>query len=228
MDVPLGVLCVVTGVAGSGKSSLIHGSLPADAGVVAIDQAPIKGSRRSNPATYTGLLDPIRTAFARANGVKPACSARTPRAPARTATATASSTPSWASWRPSSRSARSARAGGSTPPSSSTGSAAGTSARSSRCRSTRRCAFFGDGEARTPAARAVLEPHGRRRARLPAPRPAAPHPLRAASGSGSSWRSRWPPTAASTCSTSRPPASTWPTSSTSSACSTGWWMRGRR
>ena len=72
MDVPLGVLCVVTGVAGSGKSSLIHGSMPRGAGVVSIDQAPIKGSRRSNPATYTGLLDPIRTAFAKANGVKPA------------------------------------------------------------------------------------------------------------------------------------------------------------
>jgi excinuclease UvrABC ATPase subunit len=63
---------VVTGVAGSGKSSLIHGSMPKGAGVVSIDQAPIKGSRRSNPATYTGLLDPIRSAFARANGVKPA------------------------------------------------------------------------------------------------------------------------------------------------------------
>jgi excinuclease UvrABC ATPase subunit len=63
---------VVTGVAGSGKSSLIHGSMPKDAGVVSIDQAPIKGSRRSNPATYTGLLDPIRTSFAKANGVKPA------------------------------------------------------------------------------------------------------------------------------------------------------------
>ncbi|MET9746047.1 excinuclease ABC subunit UvrA [Streptomyces ardesiacus] len=72
VDVPLGVLCVVTGVAGSGKSSLIHGSLPADADVVAVDQSPIKGSRRSNPATYTGLLDPIRKAFAKANGVKPA------------------------------------------------------------------------------------------------------------------------------------------------------------
>jgi excinuclease UvrABC ATPase subunit len=72
VDIPLGVLCVVTGVAGSGKSSLIHASMPKDAGVVSIDQAPIKGSRRSNPATYTGLLDPIRTAFARANGVKPA------------------------------------------------------------------------------------------------------------------------------------------------------------
>jgi excinuclease UvrABC ATPase subunit len=72
VDIPLGVLCVVTGVAGSGKSSLIHGSMPKDAGVVSIDQAPIKGSRRSNPATYTGLLDPIRNTFAKANGVKPA------------------------------------------------------------------------------------------------------------------------------------------------------------
>jgi excinuclease UvrABC ATPase subunit len=72
VDVPLGVLCVVTGVAGSGKSSLIHGSIPAEEGVVYVDQAPIKGSRRSNPATYTGLLEPIRKAFAKANGVKPA------------------------------------------------------------------------------------------------------------------------------------------------------------
>ena len=66
------MLVVVTGVAGSGKSSLVHGSIPAGAGVVSVDQAPIKGSRRSNPATYTGLLDPIRKAFAKANGVKPA------------------------------------------------------------------------------------------------------------------------------------------------------------
>ncbi|WP_424216427.1 ATP-binding cassette domain-containing protein (plasmid) [Streptomyces sp. BI20] len=72
VDVPLGALVVVTGVAGSGKSSLLHGSLPADAGVVEVDQSPIRGSRRSNPATYTGLLDPIRRAFAKANGVKPA------------------------------------------------------------------------------------------------------------------------------------------------------------
>jgi excinuclease UvrABC ATPase subunit len=72
VDIPLGVLCVVTGVAGSGKSSLIHGSIPDGAGVVSIDQGAIHGSRRSNPATYTGLLDPIRTAFAKANGVKPA------------------------------------------------------------------------------------------------------------------------------------------------------------
>jgi excinuclease UvrABC ATPase subunit len=72
VDIPLGVLCVVTGVAGSGKSSLIHGSIPPSAGVVSVDQSPIRGSRRSNPATYTGLLDPIRKAFAKENGVKPA------------------------------------------------------------------------------------------------------------------------------------------------------------
>ncbi|MFI6650800.1 ATP-binding cassette domain-containing protein [Streptomyces sp. NPDC050529] len=72
VDVPLGVLVVVTGVAGSGKSSLVHGSIPAGEGVVSIDQSPIRGSRRSNPATYTGLLDPIRKAFAKENGVKPA------------------------------------------------------------------------------------------------------------------------------------------------------------
>ncbi len=72
VDIPLGAFVVVTGVAGSGKSSLVQGSIPAGAGVVSIDQGAIRGSRRSNPATYTGLLDPIRTAFAKANGVKPA------------------------------------------------------------------------------------------------------------------------------------------------------------
>jgi excinuclease UvrABC ATPase subunit len=72
VDIPLGVLTVITGVAGSGKSSLIHGSVGTRDGVVSIDQAAIRGSRRSNPATYTGLLEPIRKAFAKANGVKPA------------------------------------------------------------------------------------------------------------------------------------------------------------
>jgi excinuclease ABC A subunit len=77
VDIPLGVLTVITGVAGSGKSSLVHGSLRKqhgnpDAGVVSIDQSAIRGSRRSNPATYTGLLEPIRKAFAKENGVKPA------------------------------------------------------------------------------------------------------------------------------------------------------------
>ncbi|HKY16135.1 MAG TPA: excinuclease ABC subunit UvrA [Microthrixaceae bacterium] len=72
VDIPLGVLCVLTGVAGSGKSSLIDGSVSGRDGVVVVDQGAIRGSRRSNPATYTGLLDPIRKAFAKANGVKPA------------------------------------------------------------------------------------------------------------------------------------------------------------
>ncbi len=71
VDIPLGVLTVVTGVAGSGKSSLIHGNVPAFDDVVVVDQSPIKGSRRSSPATYTGVLDGIRSAFAKANGVKP-------------------------------------------------------------------------------------------------------------------------------------------------------------
>jgi excinuclease UvrABC ATPase subunit len=72
VDIPLGVLVVVTGVAGSGKSSLIYGSVSGREGVVSVGQGAIRGSRRSNPATYTGLLDPIRKAFAKANGVKPA------------------------------------------------------------------------------------------------------------------------------------------------------------
>jgi excinuclease UvrABC ATPase subunit len=72
VDIPLGVLIVLTGVAGSGKSSLIRGSVSGREGVVTVDQGAIRGSRRSNPATYTGLLDPIRKAFAKANGVKPA------------------------------------------------------------------------------------------------------------------------------------------------------------
>ncbi|MFD5199282.1 excinuclease ABC subunit UvrA [Streptomyces sp. NPDC058375] len=72
VDIPLGVLTVITGVAGSGKSSLVHASIPPGENVISVDQSPIKGSRRSNPATYTGLLEPIRKAFAKANGVKPA------------------------------------------------------------------------------------------------------------------------------------------------------------
>ncbi|NHA66898.1 ATP-binding cassette domain-containing protein [Phycicoccus flavus] len=72
VDLPLGVLTVVTGVAGSGKSSLVHGSVAGQPGVVVVDQSPVRGSRRSNPATYTGLLEPLRKAFAKANGVKPA------------------------------------------------------------------------------------------------------------------------------------------------------------
>ena len=191
VDIPLGALVVVTGVAGSGKSSLIHGSVSGRDGVVSVDQTAIRGSRRSNPATYTGLLDPIRTSFAKANGVKPALFAPTPRAPAPPATAPASSTPSWVSWPPSSPPARSARGSGSRRRCWSTRSAAGTSPTCSRCRSPRPTEFFGDGEAGTPAAHKILA-SGRRRARVPQPRPAAHHTCPAASGSGSSWPPRWP------------------------------------
>src|SRR5699024_3742628 len=72
VDVPTGVLCAVTGVAGSGKSSLIHSTISKREDVAVVDQSAVRGSRRSNPATYTGLLEPIRAAFAKANGVKPA------------------------------------------------------------------------------------------------------------------------------------------------------------
>ena len=95
VNVPLGVLVVVTGVAGSGKSSLIQGSVSGRDGVVFVNQAAIRGSRRSNPATYTGLLDPIRTAFAKANGVKAALFSANSEGACRTATAPASSTPTW-------------------------------------------------------------------------------------------------------------------------------------
>ena len=95
VDIPLGVLVVVTGVAGSGKSSLVQGSIPAGAGVVSVDQAAISGSRRSNPATYTGLLDPIRKAFAKANGVKPALFSANSEGACPAATAPGSSTPTW-------------------------------------------------------------------------------------------------------------------------------------
>ncbi len=95
VDIPLGVLTVVTGVAGSGKSSLIHGSVSGRDGVVSVDQAPIRGSRRSNPATYTGLLDPVRTAFAKANGVKPALFSANSEGACPAATAPVSFTPTW-------------------------------------------------------------------------------------------------------------------------------------
>ena len=95
VDIPLGVLVVVTGVAGSGKSSLIHGSISRRPGVVSVDQAAIKGSRRSNPATYTGLLDPIRKAFAKANGVKAGLFSANSDGACQPATAPASSTPTW-------------------------------------------------------------------------------------------------------------------------------------
>ena len=173
VDIPLGVLVVVTGVAGSGKSSLVYGSIPAGAGVVSIDQAAIKGSRRSNPATYTGLLDPIRKAFAKANGVKPALFSANSEGACPTCNGAGVIYTDLAMM-------------------------AGVSTICEDCDGKRFDAsvleyhlggrdisevlalsvteaeeFFGAGEAHTPAAHAILRPAGRRRARLPQPRPAA-------------------------------------------------------
>ncbi len=151
VDIPLGVLVVITGVAGSGKSSLVHGSMPAGAGVVSIDQGPIHGSRRSNPATYTGLLDPIRKAFAKANGVKPALfSANSEGACPTCNGAGVIYTDLGVMATVETTCARSAGASASTRRCSSTGSAAATSARCWRCRCSRR----GTSSARaTPARR---------------------------------------------------------------------------
>ena len=178
VDIPLGVLCVVTGVAGSGKSSLIHGSVSGQDGVVAVDQVAIKGSRRSNPATYTGLLEPIRKAFAKANGVKPALfSANSEGAcPA---------------------------CNGAGVIYTDLAMMAGVATTCEECEGKRFQAevleyefggkdisevlamsvaeaeeFFGAGEAQTPAAHKILDPARRRRARLPQPRPAAHHAVR--------------------------------------------------
>jgi excinuclease UvrABC ATPase subunit len=111
VDIPLGVLCVVTAWR-VGQSSLIHGSVSGRDGVVAIDQGAIRGSRRSNPATYTGLLDPIRKAFAKANGVRPALFSANSEGACPTCSAPASSTPTWPRWPASPPPARSARGGG--------------------------------------------------------------------------------------------------------------------
>ena len=134
VDIPLGVLVVVTGVAGSGKSSLIHGSVSGRDGVVAVDQAAIRGSRRSNPATYTGLLDPIRKAFAKANGVKPALFSSNSEGACPNCNGAGVIYTDLGSWPPSPPPARCARASGSTHRCWSTSSAAGTSARCWRCR----------------------------------------------------------------------------------------------
>src|ERR687888_404085 len=193
VDIPLGVLVVVTGVAGSGKSSLIHGSVSGRDGVVSVDQTPIRGSRRSNPATYTGLLDPIRKAFAKANGVKAALFSANSEGACPSCNGAGVIYTDLAMM-------------------------AGVTTTCEECEGKRFQAsvleyrlgglniaevldlpvedavkFFGEGKARTPAA----------------------------SGSGSSWPPTSPRRAVSTSSTSRPPACTSPTSSSCSACSTG-------
>ncbi len=134
VDIPLGVLVVSTGVAGSGKSSLIDGSVAGRDGVVTIDQAPIRGSRRSNPATYTGLLDPIRKAFAKANGVKPALFSANSEGACPNCNGAGVIFTDLAMMAGVPRRARCARASGSRHRCWSTRSAAATSARCSRCR----------------------------------------------------------------------------------------------
>ena len=221
VDIPLGVLVVVTGVAGSGKSSLIHGSVSGRDGVVSVDQAPIRGSRRSNPATYTGLLDPIRKAFAKANGVKPALfSANSEGACPNCNGAGVIYTDlammaGVATTCEECEGKRFERVGAGLPPRRPRHQRGARDAGDRGRGVLRRRRGAHAGRARHP------RPARRRRARLPQPSASRSRRCPAASGSGSSWPPTWPTTAASTSSTSRPPASTSPTSSSCSACSTG-------
>ena len=222
VDIPLGVLVVVTGVAGSGKSSLIHGSVSGQDGVMSVDQAPIRGSRRSNPATYTGLLDPIRKAFAKANGVKPTLFSANSEGACPNCNGAGVIYTDLAMM-------------------------AGVATTCEECEGKRFDAsvldyHLGGRDISEVLAMPVTEAEefflqGRRgahgRPRMPsstgsptsgsATSPSASRSRRcpAASGSGSSWPPTWPPMAASTSSTSRLQASTSPTSSSCSACSTG-------
>ncbi len=227
VDIPLGVLVVVTGVAGSGKSSLIEGSVSGRDGVITIDQGSIKGSRRSNPATYTGLLDPIRKAFAKANGVKPALFSSNSEGACATCKgagviytdlaimAGAATTCDDCEGRRFQDFVLQYRLGGR----DISEVLAMSVAEAGR--------FFAAGQARTPAAVVILE-------RLAdvglATFPSASHSPHSpeASDSGSSSPRTWLTRVASSCSTSRPPACTSPTWSSYSVCSTGsWTLAGR-
>ena len=220
VDIPLGVLVVVTGVAGSGKSSLIHGSVAGRDGVVAIDQGAIRGSRRSNPATYTSLLDPIRKAFAKANGVKPALFSANSEGACPNCNgagviytdlgimATVASTCEECEGKRYDASVLEYTFGGK------------DISEVLAMSVTEAEAFFADGERRSrpptrscsgwPTSGSATSASASRSRRCPA-----------ASASGSSWPRTWGRRAASTSSTSRPPACTSPTSTSCSACSTG-------
>ena len=221
VDVPLGVLVVVTGVAGSGKSSLVHGSVSERDGVVSVDQGAIRGSRRSNPATYTGLLDPIRAAFAKANGVKPALFSANSEGACPTCNgagvvytdlammAGVATTCEDCEGKRFQASVLEYRLGGrdiSQVLAMSVTEAEqffGKGRRATRPRTPSSCGW--------PTSGSGTSAWASRSRRCPA-----------ASGSGSSSPPRWPRRAPSSCSTSPPPASTSPTSSSCSACSTGW------
>jgi excinuclease UvrABC ATPase subunit len=221
VDIPLGVLVVLTGVAGSGKSSLVEGSVARLDGVVSVDQTPIRGSRRSNPATYSGLLDPIRKAFAKANGVKPALFSANSEGACPNCNGIGVVYTDLAMM-------------------------AGVATICDECEGKRFQAsvleyhlgerdisqvlamsvaeakeFFAAGEARTPAAHAILERLADVGPSVTSASDSRSPRSRAASASGSSSRPKWPRRAASTSSTSRPPACTSPTSSSCSAYSTG-------
>ena len=222
VDIPLGVLVVVTGVAGSGKSSLIHGSVSGRDGVVSVDQTPIRGSRRSNPATYTGLLDPIRNAFAKANGVKPALFSANSEGACPTCNGAGVIYTDLAMM-------------------------AGVTTVCEDCEGRRfqasvldyRLGRLNIAEVLDLSVEDAVGFFGGRRGgiRRPRTRSCSAWPTwgsatcgsanrsprcRVASGSGSSSRRTWVKKAASTCSTSRPPGCTWPTSSSCSGCWTGW------
>ena len=222
VDIPLGVLVVVTGVAGSGKSSLIHGSVSGRDGVVSVDQTPIRGSRRSNPATYTDLLEPIRKAFAKANGVKPALFSANSEGACPTCNGAGVIYTDLGDDGRRHHGLRGVR-GPAVP-----GVGAGLPARRAQHRRGARPVGRGRGRLLRRRQGAARRPRTRSCSAWPtwgsatcgsanrSPR------CRVASGSGSSSRRTWVPTAASTCSTSRPPGCTWPTSSSCSGCWTGW------
>ena len=221
VDIPLGVLVVVTGVAGSGKSSLIDGSVSGRDGVVSVDQTPIRGSRRSNPATYTGLLDPIRKAFAKANGVKPALFSANSEGACPTLQRRRRHLHGPGDDGGRGHHLRGVR--GEAVPSRGPGvpirreghqrGARDVGDRGRAVLRRRRCAHAG--RAHDP------RPTRRRRARLPQPRPAAHHAVRRRAAAAQAGHPHGATRATSTSSTSRPPASTSPTSSSCSACSTG-------
>ncbi len=225
VDVPLGVLVAVTGVAGSGKSSLIQAAVSPRPGVISVDQTPIRGSRRSNPATYTGLLDPVRKLFAKVNArqagaLQPQLRGRLPHLQGGRRRL----------HRPGDDGRRRHHLRGVRGPAL-PGVGAGVPGRGLLRRQGHQ---RGAGDARGrragvlrrrsgPHARRAGDPRAarRRRARLHHPRPAADDALRRRARNGSSWPRSWATRARSTCSTSPPPACTSPTSSSCSRCSTG-------